>query len=60
MYYIGEIETHEVVRRVINDLKVEIKALEVKIKEKLRSKFVISMFLSFSFTINVRIFRHQH
>jgi hypothetical protein len=46
MYIIGELENHENLRRLIADLKIELKALEVKINEKLRAKFVhkISIF----------------
>ncbi len=37
---VGDIESHENLRRLIADIKIELKALEVKINEKLRSKFV--------------------
>lgn len=40
MYIVGEVESHEAVRKLINDIRIELKALEVKLKEKLRSKFV--------------------
>lgn len=40
MYIVGETETHENLRQLIADLRIELKGLEVKIKEKLRSKFV--------------------
>jgi hypothetical protein len=40
MYFVGELESHENLRRLIADIKLELIALEVKIKEKLRSKFV--------------------
>ena len=42
MYIVGESETHEALRKLIGDIRIELKALEVKIKEKLRSKFVYS------------------
>lgn len=40
MYIVGEVESHEALRKLINDIRIELKALEVKLKEKLRSKFV--------------------
>jgi hypothetical protein len=40
MYVVGDLESHENLRRLIDDIKIELKAIEVKIKEKLRSKFV--------------------
>ncbi|CAF3007440.1 unnamed protein product [Rotaria sp. Silwood2] len=42
-YIVGELENHENLRRLIADIKIELKALEVKLKEKLRSKFTSSM-----------------
>ena len=39
-YIVGELEHHEQLRQLIADIKIELKALEVKIQEKLRSKFV--------------------
>jgi len=47
MYNVGELENHENLRRLIADLKIELKGLEVKIQEKLRSKFVHSIFVDF-------------
>ena len=41
-YIVGDLENHENLRRLIADLKIEMKAIEVKLKEKLRSKFVRS------------------
>jgi hypothetical protein len=40
IYTVGELENHENLRRLIADLKIELKGLEVKIQDKLRSKFV--------------------
>lgn len=40
MYIVGELENHENLRLLIADIKIELKAIEVKINEKLRSKFV--------------------
>ena len=40
MYIVGEVESHDILRKLINDIRIELKALEVKLKEKLRSKFV--------------------
>ncbi|CAF4258997.1 unnamed protein product [Rotaria socialis] len=43
MYIVGELENHENLRRLMADIKIELKAIEVKIKEKLRSKFTSSI-----------------
>ncbi|CAF3830248.1 unnamed protein product, partial [Rotaria sordida] len=37
-YIVGELDNHENLRRLIADIKIELKAIEVKIKEKLRSR----------------------
>ena len=59
MYVVGDVEIHENLRRLIADTKIELKALEVKIKEKLRSKFVCfekNLLFSFvHFTLNISI-----
>ncbi|CAF2221594.1 unnamed protein product [Rotaria magnacalcarata] len=43
MYIVGELENHENLRRLMADIKIELNALEVKMKEKLRSKFTSSI-----------------
>ena len=50
MYIVGELESHETLRKLINDIRIELKALEVKLKEKLRSKFVCVVFDGFHFS----------
>ncbi|CAF3599141.1 unnamed protein product [Rotaria sp. Silwood1] len=42
-YIVGELEDHENLRRLIANIRIELKALEVKLKEKLRSKHTTSM-----------------
>ncbi|CAF1077570.1 unnamed protein product [Rotaria sordida] len=37
-YIVGELDNHENLRRLIADIKIELKAIEVKIKERLRSR----------------------
>lgn len=59
MYIVGEVESHEALRKLINDIRIELKALEVKLKEKLRSKFVREKTLSISSSLMIS-FRHQH
>ena len=58
MYIVGELESHEILRKLIADMRIELKALEVKIKEKLRSKFVRSL-ESLVFDWSMSISRHH-
>ncbi|CAF4439541.1 unnamed protein product, partial [Adineta steineri] len=37
-YIIGELENHENLRRLIANVKIQLKEIEIKIQEKLRSK----------------------
>lgn len=45
-YVVGDLEDHENLRRAISEVKIQLKAIEVKIQEKLRSKSVRTLYTS--------------